>query len=1087
MSSGALIIGSSHAGIQAALDLADSGIPVQLVTSSPFLTSNDSLDQAPHIIHTRLLEVVKHPQITVRTNTRLKHAKGQAGAIQIELQQQARYIDLERCTACGDCIDVCPVTVPGTDRKAIYLSKDHPPQCAVIDKQGTAPCTNACPGGIPVQGYVALIAQGRYREALDLIEAAIPFPGICGRICTHPCENNCRRLEVDGPVSIRALKRFVSDWALGQPEKDQSESVSFAADAKQVAVVGSGPAGMTVADRLSRLGHRVTIFEKLPVIGGMMGIGIPAYRLPRDVIDREYRRIQNRGVDMRLNTAIGPDGDHSIDDLFEMGFKAACLCIGAHKSLKLHIPGETLPGVVQGIDLLKAISLSQQLKDPTYQQTLSRMIRRGEVKKSARAVVLGGGNTAMDTARCLKRLGFSEVRILYRRSRAEMPALLEEIDEAEKEGILIDFLTAPVRVLGDEKIGVTGIACIRMKLAEPDASGRRRPVPISNSEFQMDVELIVPAIGQVPDVDNSYHIAINRAGRLQLQDTGFMTSRPGVFAAGDAVIQDNMAVIEAIGMGKKAALGIDAYLNGVEPGKAVKYTPCLPVIQRALSDAEKKPAPRLDVPKIYLKKRLAGFQEVETGYTEAQAKAEAKRCLNCGPCSECLACVGACKPEAVIHLQRDDIQQLTVGAIIYAKAPERFNEKLFDTPQCVYRTLPDSVLGGSFAAARAMFDLFTERRPAPLNRTAFPTAAPVRIGIFICQCGDEIARVVDTHALKQRADTWPDVSFAGELRFSCSMEGAKIINDAVRDHQLNRVVLAACSCCSLDQICYSCTYQRIRCKQNLGVFGKGLLPPAAFEFVNIREQCAWTHADDPKAATAKATALVAGAVAKARLPVDKIDIFKREKQTEPTVLVVGAGKAAISCMDGLVRQGISALHIAEIPSRVWHIRGHYAVSANGKTLEGISVVLAPRDAAQSEQFKQALGLDGQHYFQVAKDTALNIRQPGIFSCSPGVDAATAGSAAAARVAGWLGRLSRRQEYDIATIDAGRCRACHMCIKTCEIGAPVLVEENARRFAWIDPAICTGCGSCVSRCPSGAIRIGCSTDTQLAAMIGMVLQ
>ena len=457
MSSGALIIGSSKAGIQAALDLADSGIPVQLITSSPFLSNNENSDQPPHVINTRLLEIAKHPQITVWTNTHLKHTDGQPGAIQIKLQQHARYIDLEKCTACGDCIEVCPVTVPDTDHKAIYLSKDHQPQCAVIEKQGTAPCTNSCPGGIPVQGYVALIAEGRYREALDLIEAAIPFPGICGRICTHPCEDACRRSEVDGPVSIRALKRFVADWALDQPEEKQTEDIAFAPDAKQVAVVGSGPAGMTVADRLSRLGHRVTIFEKLPVIAGMMGIGIPAYRLPRDVIAREYRRIQNLGVDIRLNTAIGPDGDHAIDDLFDMGYNAVCLCIGAHKSLNLYIPGETLPGVVQGIDLLKAISLSQQLVDSIYQQTLDRMIWRGEHKKSARAVVLGGGNTAMDTARSLKRLGFSDVRIVYRRSRAEMPALPEEVEEAEKEGILIDFLMSPVQVLGDEKTGVTGI------------------------------------------------------------------------------------------------------------------------------------------------------------------------------------------------------------------------------------------------------------------------------------------------------------------------------------------------------------------------------------------------------------------------------------------------------------------------------------------------------------------------------------------------------------------------------------------------------------------------------------------------------
>jgi heterodisulfide reductase subunit A-like polyferredoxin len=441
----------------------------------------------------------------------------------------------------------------------------------------------------------------------------------------------------------------------------------------------------------------------------------------------------------------------------------------------------------------------------------------------------------------------------------------------------------------------------------------------------------------------------------------------------------------------------------------------------------------------------------------------------------------------VNHLQRDSLTQLTVGAIIYAEAPERFNEKLFDNLQSIYQATPDSALEGSSAAARAMFDLFTERHPAPVDREPFHTDSPVRMGVFICQCGEEIARVVDTPALRQRADTWPDVSFAGELRFACSMEGAELINNAVRDHSLNRIVLAACSCCPLDQICFSCTYQRVRCKQNLGVFGNGFLPSRAFEFVNIREQCAWTLADDSKAATAKATALVAAAVAKARLPLEKIQAFEREKSTKPTVVVIGAGKAASACMNGLSRQGISALHVAETPSRIRHYRGYYAVSANGKTLKGSGVVLVPQDVAQLDQFKWALGFDDPPLSGIEKDTEFDVRQPGIISCSPGVDATASGFAAAARVAGWLGRLSRRREYDIATIDAGRCRACHTCFKTCEIGAPVLVDENAQRFAWIDPEICTGCGSCVSRCPSDAIRIGCSTDTQLAAMIDAVLE
>jgi NADPH-dependent glutamate synthase beta subunit-like oxidoreductase len=285
LSKGALIVGGRAAGIQAARDLANSGIQVHLVEPSPFLGHGSSVPQ--YLMNSRLLEISKHANITVWTNTHVSRAEGEAGSFRVELRQHPRYVDLATCTACKDCIEACPVTVPGTDHKAIYLLEGAQPGCAVIEKLGKAPCSNTCPGGIHVQGYVALIAQGRFQEALDLIRQAIPFPGICGRICTHPCELNCRRAEVDESVSIRLLKRFVADWELEQervavssgaaveshPLGEQTEAPSPQAepsDPRRVAVVGAGPAGMAVADCLARKGHQVTVFEAQPVVGGMM-------------------------------------------------------------------------------------------------------------------------------------------------------------------------------------------------------------------------------------------------------------------------------------------------------------------------------------------------------------------------------------------------------------------------------------------------------------------------------------------------------------------------------------------------------------------------------------------------------------------------------------------------------------------------------------------------------------------------------------------------------------------------------------------------------------------------------------------------
>jgi len=1093
---GALIIGSSPAGIQAALDLADSGICVHLITSSPFLEYSEGNCEKGFRFNDRLLEIAKHPLITLWTNTRFESAQKEPGSIRITLYRSSRYVDVSKCTACGDCIDACPVTVPETDRKAVYLVKGAQPECAVIDKQGIAPCTDACPGGIPVQGYVALIAQGRYREALELIEKAIPLPEICGRVCMHPCEDRCRRSEVDAPVSIRALKRFVADYALRQPTIPQAEKITIASDAKQVAIVGSGPAGITAADSLTRMGYRVTVFEKQPVFGGMMAIGIPAYRLPREVIAREYGRIQERGVEIRLNTTIGSKGDYCIDDLFDMGFSAVCIAIGAHRSLKLHIPQENLPGVVHGLELLKIISLSQQTDDPSHRTRLNRILSRGQ---STRAVVLGGGNTAMDTARSLKRLGVSDVRILYRRSRKEMPALPEEIEETEKEGISIEFLVAPVRILGDDTTGVRGIECVRMKLSEPDYSGRRRPVPVAGSEFKVDADLVVPAIGQVPDIDAIDGIATTRHGRIRLSASGFMTSRPGVFAAGDAVTRDKMSVIDAIGMGKKAALEIDAYLKGTSAAGVREPSRHLSVVQSPLGGRKKDPAPRLDIPTVPIERRMNNFNAVEKGYTETQARIEAGRCLACGPCSECMACAAVCKPDAINHYQRDLKTTLAVAAIIYADSKDGFNDLPLTDGYRVYRAAPERSLEGSAAAAKVMYDVFG-KLPRKISGIEIEAAHPDKeacIGVFVCRCGEEISKIIDTQALCRHASEWPDVVYTTELEFSCSSEAAEIIDSAVKEYRLNRIVMAACSCCSLDQVCLSCTYQRVRCKKNLGLFGSDVkgrgpdhtsvaanrLAVSAFEFVNIREHCAWAHADDPKSATAKATAMVAASVAKARLAVESpLSLPART----PAVLLIGSGKAARFCLEALKAQGIYSIYLAEVPYQIRHGKGHYVALTDGKAFEGTGVVFAPRDWNQLDRLQAALGDGDRLSLRREAGSGVEARTAGLFVCNPDMDAEVVGTAAAARVSAWLGRLSKRRYSNAAVVDARRCRACHGCVDICEFSAAVLVNEKSHRYAWIDPALCTGCGSCVARCPSGAIKHAGATDEQLSAMIHAVL-
>jgi len=1086
---GALVIGGTVAGIQTALDLANSGIHVHLVESSPFLGNHGQTAIPQHELNARQLKVSRHANITLWTSTSVGRAAGAAGRFHVELRQHPRYVDLSKCTACKDCLEVCPVTVPGTDRKAIYLTEGIQPGCAVIDKLGKAPCSNTCPGGIHVQGYVALIAQGRFGEALDLIRKAIPFPGICGRICTHPCELNCRRAEVDEPVSIRLLKRFVSDWALSHPEYSTPEALQKPSpDAQRVAVIGAGPAGMAVADDLARKGYRVTVFEALPVVGGMMAVGIPAYRLPREVICQEIEQIERLGVEIRLNSPIGPGGVHTLDDLQEMGYEAVFIGVGAHHSHHLRIPGENLSGVVPGIELLRSINLAQQHGGSDWQSKAQAELPVGA---ATRAAIIGGGNTAMDVARSLRRLGVDDVRILYRRSRAEMPALPEEIEDTEQEGVVIEYLVSPVRVLGGEQGQVTALECVRMKLGEPDHSGRRRPVPIAGSEFVLELDMVVQAIGQSPDLSflgEGHGFAITREGTFNIDRVSYMTNKQGVFAAGDAITQP-VSVIDAIGSAKQAAASIDAYLHGCAPHEVQVSAREVPIARRELLPEDLVPMPRHAPPTIPMARRTSSYAEVELGYDAETAIAEAQRCLMCGPCSECLACELVCEPGAILHNQQERFEELDVAAIIWAdQTGETYDALRGALPQGafgkgLYRVQPDDPLAGSASAGRVMLDLLTERQSVTSQAPAMGELGAPRIGVFVCECNGQISDIVNTTAIQGTAQTWHNVEHTQVLPQSCSEEAADLIYRTVAEQNLNRVVLAACSCCTTDQVCYSCTYQRVRCKDNLlGKHFDGGNP--LFEFVNIREHCAWAHEDNPAAATAAASTMIAAAVAKTRLsaahpggsePLDKI------------VLVLGSGESATFCREALSAQNIQALQLRDIPSQIRQTPDHFtAVMGNATQWSGSAVILAPHDDQEHAQICAAFEPDHRQPRIRTQWGAVDTHRPGIFTCDPAAEPDLAGLAAAARASAWLGYKHPWPESPTYRVDPERCRGCGDCEQVCEFGAIQLQGDGEIRVAWIDPRICQADGTCATRCPAGAIQTERVTSMQIDAMLEALL-
>ncbi|MDP2861167.1 MAG: NAD(P)-binding protein [Desulfobacterales bacterium] len=487
-----------------------------------------------------------------------------------------------------------------------------------------APCQMTCPAGIDVPSYVALIAQGHDDEAISVIRRDNPFPWVCGLVCTRPCEFMCVRGRIDKPISIKFLKAFTAERALSDrrylnPPKESDKD-------KRVAVIGAGPGGMTAAYYLALKGYGVTVFEALPVAGGMMMLGIPRCRLPREVIDREVAMIEDLGVEFRFNTRYGKD--ITLKGLQSDGFEAVFLAIGAHKSFRLNIPGETdFPQVIEAIDLLRRAALGD---------------RRIPGKH---AVIVGGGNVAIDTARTCLRLGSEEVTIAYRRARAEMPADVEEVEQAEDEGVHLAFLTIPKAILGKDG-RLTGLECIRAKLIKRDDSDRLFPVPIEGSEFIIEADTVISAIGQQIDLEclsDLKDLKWSRRQTIQTNNVSMETSIPGVFAGGDAVTGP-ATVVEAIGAGKRAAEAIDRYLSGIPQPKM----PPVPVRRTRVEWMEvpagtKMTLRRPEMPLLNLERRRTTFQQVELGYTENVVREEARRCLRCDICLRCGKCVEVCR------------------------------------------------------------------------------------------------------------------------------------------------------------------------------------------------------------------------------------------------------------------------------------------------------------------------------------------------------------------------------------------------------------------------------------------------------------
>ena len=660
-----LVIGGGIGGMESALTLGDMGFTVLLVEKEASIGGKmillskvfPTLDCASCISTPRMAATANHPNIKTLIYSEVDSITTTGVGFSVDLHRKPTFVDLAKCTGCAQCEVTCTVARPDefnsdliARRAAHIVFPQAVPKKAVIDRPGTSPCSYTCPAGVKPHGYVSLVRAGKYDEAFKQHLEDAPLPGCLSRACYAPCQDECTRGLLDGNVSIKGIKRFMVDrYYKNHPNPDYGPPEKL--NGKKVAVIGSGPAGLAAAYFLAKSRYSVTIFESDEKPGGLLRWGIPTYRLPKNILDRDIKNITALGVKIKTGSEVD-----SIKSIKQQGFDAIFIATGDKCGLKMAVPGEDLPEVMDCVHLLRDVNLGKK------------------VMIGDRVAIIGGGNAAMDVSRTARRLGAKEVTIFYRRSRNEMPASGKEVEEALEEGVKIEFLTIPTGIWKDS--GHLKMNCVRMKLGNVDESGRRRPEPVAGSDFTGEYDTIVPAIGLQPNTSVfSSEIELNRNGTIRTDDKTLQTSVPYVFAGGDAVTGPS-TITKAIGQGKRASFYIDLYLQG-QSLKASNFDERLAMVDRDSLAAQtrdnisaRKP---VTLDKTPVAERMASFSEYEPTMSDDEARYSANRCLDCGGCSQCRECVTTCPAGAIALDMKTERQSISVGSVAIATGFEAFD------------------------------------------------------------------------------------------------------------------------------------------------------------------------------------------------------------------------------------------------------------------------------------------------------------------------------------------------------------------------------------------------------------------------------
>ncbi len=1087
-----MIIGATPSGILAANKLGELGIPVTLVDCDPDMdtkladTEYTLKSGVPfnHAQRPGLMRIMRNPDITCILPAKINTIKHNMQGFKVSLIKEQTFVDPEICTLCGRCVDTCPVDLGENKKPVTVISRRSLPGRAVIDKRKTPVCTAGCPLGVNVQGYLALAGRGRFQRALNLIRENNILPGICGRICTHPCETDCRRGDVDDALAIRAIKRFVADFEAENDGHEMPAPPVFQDDRK-VAVIGSGPAGLAAAHELVKNGCRAVIFEREAEAGGLLRYGIGPHRLPRKVLERELAYIKASGVEIKTSQNVDIESD--IAGLKQV-FDAVILTTGSWCDRSLGVPGETLEGITGCISFL------------------SDFYRRDNHDLPGKVVVIGDGNAAFDLARVVHRTG-SKVTMVSWFEMDKIPADRDEIREALEEGITIKDSTQVVEFSG--KNGrLEKLVCRPTRPGKPVTEGIAWPEIIEDSEpFTMAGDLVIVAIGQT-----GAYKAFNA-------DKGFIVDENGYIS-----VENPASGISEIYAAGDAAGGTATVVNAMAAGKTAARTALNDLYDLDLKDETQRVSQRefrdisddipLDsrcvMPEQPVKKRVNGYCEVAMGLSSDQVIHEAGRCLQCGVCSECMECLEVCDAiGAIDHREEQEEISVDAGVIILADplmAPAVKGDDVIRAygPKT---SIPDAhamMMRGFAAAAQAMVLLKSGARAR--KGSGISHAAPdasfsseiVRTGVFVCRCNDSLGWDSEIDAFVNSLTSHASVVHAGTMVSACTPKGIAEILKTVRTNSLTRIVLASCVCCPLNFVCSACTDQRSRLKH--GLFTATGISRSAVETCNIRGEALSLLGRDKDLAVERLKGLITRSIGRA----EYLKAFASPMRNYNfTTAVIGDSEASVTGAMMLAETGTDVVmfgatgkpletelshpnifcfkgsFVKEMTGTLGNFEINVDIGGSLQIFNAGTVIMGERSRKKIKYFRQQ-GLDYRTVSSTMQESGKVGRPyimpgmtsiPGIFLADPSgisVSNRRKGASAAVLAAAIMPRGPRQSKGYTVVIDRDKCRGCGRCITECTYQAITLVPNNVGGWAAsVDEAFCKGCGNCISVCPTNA--------------------